>query len=340
MRTRGHSFVILTIAFLFVVQLVALNWVELTYGNGGLTLPLPTWDRAMSNLPFYYSLVVSCSLQVLMTWWIRRTKFGMGLIAIREDEDKAAAVGVNTPVYKMLAFVASAVFVGMAGGVYGYYLSFIDPRGMFNILISVQVVLSLLLGGRGTIWGPVLGAFILEPLNEITNNDFGGGNTRADLLRRAARRSSCSSCPGGSSRACQDILVPPARAEGKAGQVGARFGRRKPARRCERAGEPGRHGRRRRPARCSRSRASRSASAGHGRRRRLASRSGAGSITALIGPNGSGKTTLFNLIDGTIAADAGRDLVRRRADRPARALARGRTAGSAARSRSRASSAR
>ncbi len=78
----------------------------------------------------------------------------MGLIAIREDEDKAATVGVNTRVYKILAFAASAVFVGMAGGVYGYYLAFIDPIGMFNILLSVQIILSLLLGGRATLWGP------------------------------------------------------------------------------------------------------------------------------------------------------------------------------------------
>ena len=106
----------------------------------------------------------------------------MGLIAIREDEDKAATIGINTPVYKIIAFVASAVFVGMAGGVYGYYLTFIDPRGMFNILLSVQIVLSLLLGGRATLWGPVLGAFIVEPLNEIANNKLGGGNARLLLF--------------------------------------------------------------------------------------------------------------------------------------------------------------
>ena len=90
-----------------------------------------------------------------MSWWIRRTKFGMGLVAIREDETKAATVGINLPVEKILAFAASTVFVGAAGAVYGYYLTFIDPRGMFGILLSVQIVLSLLLGGKGTLWGPV-----------------------------------------------------------------------------------------------------------------------------------------------------------------------------------------
>ena len=66
----------------------------------------------------------------------------------------------------------------MAGGVYGYYIAFIDPLGMFNILLSVQIILSLLLGGRATLWGPVLGAFIIEWLNETSNNEFGGGNAR------------------------------------------------------------------------------------------------------------------------------------------------------------------
>ena len=92
-----------------------------------------------------------------MTWWIRRSKLGMGLIAIREDETKAATIGINLPVQKIIAFMASAVFVGMAGAVYGYYLTFIDPRGMFSILISVQLVLSMLIGGKATLWGPVLG---------------------------------------------------------------------------------------------------------------------------------------------------------------------------------------
>ena len=85
------------------------------------------------------------ALQLLMTWWIRRTKLGMGLIAIREDETKAATIGINLPVEKIIAFVASAVFVGMAGAIYGYYLSFVDPIGMFNILLSVQILLSMLL---------------------------------------------------------------------------------------------------------------------------------------------------------------------------------------------------
>ena len=105
-----------------------------------------------------------------MSWRIRRTKFGMGLIAMREDEDKAATVGVyDADVQAARRSSRAPCSSAMAGGVYGYYLDFIDPRGMFDILLSVQIVLSMLLGGRGTLWGPVLGAFIIEPLNEFAN---------------------------------------------------------------------------------------------------------------------------------------------------------------------------
>src|SRR5437763_721944 len=174
MRTRGHSFVIITIALIYISQLIALNWSSLTGGSRGLTLPLTTYPREWQNTPFYYVLLLLLALSVALSWWVRRTKFGMGLLAIREDEDKAVAIGVNGLVYKVLAFIASALFAGMAGGVYAYYLTFIDPSGMFDILFSVQLVLAALLGGRGTLWGPVLGGFAIELLDEGTNNVFGG----------------------------------------------------------------------------------------------------------------------------------------------------------------------
>ena len=170
MRTREHAYVIITIAFLFLMQAIGLNAPGFTGGSDGITLPLPSWGLDVGNIPFYYSLLALMLLSTWMTWWIRRTKFGMGLLAIREDEDKAAAIGVRTSVYKVLATVASGVLIGVAGGIYAYFLTFIDPRGMFDILVSVQIVLATLLGGLGTIWGPVLGAFLVVPMNEVTND--------------------------------------------------------------------------------------------------------------------------------------------------------------------------
>jgi ABC-type branched-subunit amino acid transport system ATPase component/ABC-type branched-subunit amino acid transport system permease subunit len=300
MRARGTAFVILTIAFLFLLQVTATNWDSLTGGTSGISLPLPTWSVDYQNWPFYYAFMALLAVSVLVSWWIRRSKFGMGLIAIREDEDKAATVGVNTPVYKIFGFVASAVFVSMAGAVYGYYIGFIDPAGMFNILLSVQIILSLLLGGRATLWGPVLGAFIVEPLNEITNNEFGGGNARL-LIFGGLLALVVLFMPRGIIPTAQHWLRI-LRARGRAGLVGERLDARIELR--ERvAPPPGEAAADGRPLLEVKGLEKR-----FGGLRAVDEASFAvpeGSITALIGPNGSGKTTVFNLIDGTMPANAG-----------------------------------
>ena len=295
LRTRGPAFVIMTIAFLFLLQIVATNWSDLTNGTAGITLPLPTWSLDIQNWPFYYSLAGLLGLSLLMSWRIRRTKFGMGLVAMREDEDKAGTVGVDTPVYKLLGFVASAVFVGMAGAIYGYYLAFVDPIGLFNILLSVQILLSMLLGGRGTLFGPVLGAFLIEPLNEWSNNSLGGGNSRL-LVFGGLMALVVLFLPRGIIPTLRDLLEARSK-RGKAGLVGARLELRERAAPPERPVPSGRTLLEVRDL--------------HKRFGGLRAVDGAsfsvpdGSITALIGPNGSGKTTVFNLIGGTMAPNAG-----------------------------------
>jgi branched-chain amino acid transport system permease protein len=310
LRTRGHSFVILTIAFLFIMQLIATNWSSLTGGSTGLTnVPLARYPREWQNTPFYYALLVLLAASVLLSWAIRRTKFGMGLFAIREDEDKAADIGVNAPVYKILAFALSAVFVGMAGGVYGYYLAYIEPKGMFDIVLSVQAVLATLLGGRATILGPVLGAFVIELIAEGTNGrsyDLGlftahvGGQWRLVVY--------------GGLMAATVLFLPRGIIPSGAGLLERRRARRAPA-----------------PSgvidlRVTGEHAPPEVLSVHGdgavrvllEAKGLCKRFGGvravddlslyvreGTITALIGPNGSGKTTAFNLVDGMMRADAG-----------------------------------
>lgn len=301
-RSRGPAFVIITVAFLFLIQFVAIEWVSVTNGSSGLTLPLPDWPAAWGNWPFHLILVALLAASVSMTWWIRRTKFGMGLIAIREDEGKAGTIGVNAPVYKLLAFGLSALFVGMAGSVYGYYLSFVDPIGMFSIITSALIVLAVILGGRGTLWGPVLGAFIIQPVNIYANQAFGGGNARlvlfggllvllVILLPRGILPTAAA-------------LIAKARTKGTVGLSGARLNPldrplvRTELRRPEPTGKT-----------ILEVRGLFKSFGGNHAVNDCSFTVPEGSITALIGPNGSGKTTVFNLISGTMAPDKGEILL-------------------------------
>jgi len=305
MRTRGHSFVIITIAFLFLMQALALNLPGITRGSNGITLPLPHWSNDTQQLPFYYSMLGLMALSIALSWRIRRSKFGTGLIAIREDEDKAAAIGVRTSVYKILSFTASAVLIGVAGGVYAYFLTFIDPRGMFDILVSVQIVLAALLGGRGTLWGPVVGAFIILPLSEATNASSQGTHF---VLFGVLLGAVVLFLPQG--------LVPTVNAlwPRRRGDAGLRRPARVVAEPAPVAPRENLHDRDELPLL---------------ELEGLSKRYGGvtavndctfevrhGSITGLIGPNGSGKTTIFNLVSGMARADSGRVLLEgRRIDR-------------------------
>jgi branched-chain amino acid transport system permease protein len=163
LRTRAATFVIVTIAFMFMLQLLAENLVGLTGGGRGLSFPVPPWRGADFNIPFYYAMLVLAALGLGISWRIRRSKFGLGLLAIRDDEDKALAVGVPTRAFKLTAFIVSASLVGMIGGVYGYYVTYIYPQFVVDPLIGISMVLMVFLGGLGTLSGPVLGAVILEP---------------------------------------------------------------------------------------------------------------------------------------------------------------------------------
>lgn len=173
LRTRRHVFVVLTIAILFVGQLLATNLTQLTAGSNGMLLPLPTWQGGFYNIPFYYAALIIFVVTLLTALWIRKSKLGLGLLSIRDDEDRAVGLGVNTAVFKLIAFVIPAFFIGMVGALNGYFLGQIYPQTVFNPLDDLAMVLMAFTGGLGTVFGPALGAFLLESAHQYFLIQYG-----------------------------------------------------------------------------------------------------------------------------------------------------------------------
>jgi branched-chain amino acid transport system permease protein len=173
LRTRRHTFVVITIAIFFIMQLLAYNLRGLTNGSTGLSLPLPPWTGASYNQPFYYVTLAILLLALGVSWWIRNSKYGLGLLAIRDDEDRALGLGVKTGLSKLIAFVISAMFVGLMGGVYAYFLEAIAPASVFDPTFDLAMVLMAFMGGLGTLAGPILGAVIVEPAQQYFALQFG-----------------------------------------------------------------------------------------------------------------------------------------------------------------------
>lgn len=162
LRTRRHAFVVITIATFFILQLMAYNFKGLTNGSTGLSLPIPDWSGDVFNLPFYYISLFMLLVALGVSWWIRNSKYGLGLLAIRDDEDRALGLGIKTGQFKLVAFIISAFFVGMAGAMYAYFIGSVYPPFAFDALFDLTIALMAFLGGLGTLSGPILGALVLE----------------------------------------------------------------------------------------------------------------------------------------------------------------------------------
>jgi branched-chain amino acid transport system permease protein len=167
LRVRRHTFVVITIAMFFILQLLTYNLTGLTSGSSGLGLPIPTdWSGDFFNTPFYYVALALLLVAIAVSWWVRHSKYGLGLLAIRDDEDRALGLGVNTGPLKLSAFVISAIIIAMAGAVWAYFVESIYPPVAFDPLFDVAIALMTFLGGIGTIAGPILGALLLEPTQQ------------------------------------------------------------------------------------------------------------------------------------------------------------------------------
>ncbi|HET8911339.1 MAG TPA: branched-chain amino acid ABC transporter permease [Ktedonobacteraceae bacterium] len=174
LRVRRHTFVVITIAMFFILQLLSYNLRGLTNGSIGLGLPIPIdWGGDFYDIPFYYVALAVLLLAIGISWWVRNSKYGLGLLAIRDDEDRAMGLGVTTGPSKLVAFIISAFIVGMVGAIWAYFVESIYPASGFDATFDVAVVLMAYLGGLGTISGPILGALILEPAQQYFTVEYG-----------------------------------------------------------------------------------------------------------------------------------------------------------------------
>jgi branched-chain amino acid transport system permease protein len=173
LRVRRHTFIIITIAIFFIGQLLAYNLRDLTKGSSGFDLPLPfQWGGDFFNTPFYYAVLVLLLVAMAISWWVRHSKYGLGLLAIRDDEDRAKGLGVKTEFSKLSAFVVSAWIVGMAGALWAYFIGTVYPNSSFDPTFDLALALMGFLGGMGTISGPILGAVILEPIRQYLASTY------------------------------------------------------------------------------------------------------------------------------------------------------------------------
>jgi branched-chain amino acid transport system permease protein len=172
LRTRGPAFIISTIALVLLFRLGFDKW-DMLGGANGLSLPLPPFPAERLKLPFYYGMLLTAVAAVYTSYRIRHSKFGLALRAIAEDEIKAEVAGIATNFHKILAFAISGFFIGVAGALWGYYLTYLRPSIFFEIVIAAEMVLMTIVGGRGTVAGPVLGAVLLIVINEFFVAKFG-----------------------------------------------------------------------------------------------------------------------------------------------------------------------
>lgn len=180
-RLRGPYFVLASIAVAEILRLIALNWKEATNGAEGILItdmpPLKIGSTVitdfLSKVPFYYAGLALAALTVSANWIVQHSKLGYYFQAIREDQDAAHSLGIPLALYKNIALAISAFFVAGSGALSAVYVGFIDPGNVLTVEVSVQMVLICIIGGIGTIYGPIVGALVVVPLSEALRANVG-----------------------------------------------------------------------------------------------------------------------------------------------------------------------
>jgi branched-chain amino acid transport system permease protein len=179
-RLQGHYFSMATIAVAELIRIVVSNW-DLLGASIGIQGPATArgwWDLTFrSSVPYYYIFLAVLAALLYATYLMERSRFGYYLRAIRAGERAAASLGVPVRRTKLAALALSAAFTAVAGSLYAFKLGYVNPESGLGILVSVQMIITAALGGAGRLWGPLIGAIVLVPLQSATNSWFGGSGT-------------------------------------------------------------------------------------------------------------------------------------------------------------------
>jgi branched-chain amino acid transport system permease protein len=167
LHLRGHYFAIASLVVAEVLREITNSATDLTGGGMGLNLPVLAMDVTNQTRLFYYAMFGVAAAALATTALIDRNRLGFALRCIQQNEDAAISLGVDAPRYKVAALVLSALFPGMCGGVYAAWVNYIDPIDVYDVLLSVKPIVMVLLGGVGTVLGPVYGAFLFLLMEEL-----------------------------------------------------------------------------------------------------------------------------------------------------------------------------
>ncbi|HEV2356740.1 MAG TPA: branched-chain amino acid ABC transporter permease [bacterium] len=184
-RLRGPYFAIATIGTAQTLMLLFLKFRNFAWGAEGTTIPnqgnSPWMMQFDAKAAYYYIALGLLALGLAVTYWIERSWMGYYLVAVGEDQDAAEAVGVNVPRIKRDIYLISAFLTGLAGTFYVQYIYFIDPNTAFSFNVSVEAALVSIVGGIGTLWGPVIGTALLEPTSALMQSWLGGARGGVQL---------------------------------------------------------------------------------------------------------------------------------------------------------------
>jgi len=172
LRLRGHYFAIATIGMSGALLSIVQNATEITGGAMGATLPIIDKAPGIVYNYFYLAMLTLMVAATLSIHLIVKSKFGFGIRSIKANEEAADSMGINTTFYKVTAWAISAFFTSIAGALYAYWMSFIGPDEVFDIMIAVNTIVIMLIGGAGTVLGPIIGAFIIELFAEVAWSTF------------------------------------------------------------------------------------------------------------------------------------------------------------------------